>query len=512
MVTERKTLIINLIASSLVFFIQLLVNFWLSPFVISQLGESSYGFISLCNNFSEYATLLAISINSMASRFMSIEYNGGNQEKAKTIFSSVFWINVFFSIIIILSSSILITNLEFLLKIESSLVNDVKISMGITFLNLIISFISTCYISIPFITNKMTYNSLTQIIMKIISALILIELFISLSPHIYFVSLSTVCASLFGLIIYIYIKRKLLPYFSISWRYFDISQIMYIAKSGVWILVSNLNSIMLVGLDLLIANIFIDSSSMGRLSVSKLIPTVIGSILSSISNVFSASFTQIYAINNTTLSREVSFSLRILGLVFVVPFAGIIVLGQSFLNLWLPHDVYNESDIFQIYLLMILTLLNVIINAFMYSIHSLLIALNKIRHYSLLILLFSIISIISTILLVLYTNLGVFAIAGTSTVILGFVNLVIIPLYAESLTDVKHFTYMKPIFKNHLALMINILLFLILKPLFPQNSWGCFVVTIVLMGIIGYVLSFMLLLNKRERVRVCQSIYSKLNK
>ena len=312
---------------------------------------------------------------------------------------------------------------------------------------------------------------------------------------------------------YIYIlKKRLLPEFCVSLRFFDLSYIVLIAKSGIWVLISNLNSIMIVGLDLIIANILIDSSAMGRLSVSKLIPTVIGNILGSLYSVFTASFTKTYALCRDNLCNEITFSFRILGLLFIVPFAGIIVFGQSFFNLWLPKNTYSLSDYSQIYILMILALINVIINAFMYSIFSLFITLNKIKHYSILILCFSLLSIISTILLVLFTNLGVYAIAGTSTMVLGLVNLIVIPLYAEKVSSAKPFTYIKSIFKNHFSLFIVITIFKLIRPTLLLNTWRNFIISVSIVGIIGYMFSFMILLNKTERKKAITVLYSKLKK
>ena len=79
---NKKTLLINLGASLIVFLVQLVISFWVTPYVVGKLGESAYGFITLALNFTEYATLLTVAINSMASRFISISYNQNNVEEA----------------------------------------------------------------------------------------------------------------------------------------------------------------------------------------------------------------------------------------------------------------------------------------------------------------------------------------------------------------------------------------------------------------------------------------------
>ena len=64
---------INIIASLVAFFVQFGISFFLSPYIVSRLGEEAYGFINLSNNFVSYASLLAVAVNSMASPITSID-------------------------------------------------------------------------------------------------------------------------------------------------------------------------------------------------------------------------------------------------------------------------------------------------------------------------------------------------------------------------------------------------------------------------------------------------------
>ena len=92
---KKNNSLINIIAALITFIVQMFISFWLSPFIISKLGEESYGFINLANNFVSYASLIAVAINSMASRYISLEYNSARFEEAKKYYSTVFWANCF---------------------------------------------------------------------------------------------------------------------------------------------------------------------------------------------------------------------------------------------------------------------------------------------------------------------------------------------------------------------------------------------------------------------------------
>ena len=74
---NRKGTLINMSAALITFAVQMFISFWLSPFVVARLGEEAYGFINLANNFVSYTGLLAVAINSMACRYISVKYNSG---------------------------------------------------------------------------------------------------------------------------------------------------------------------------------------------------------------------------------------------------------------------------------------------------------------------------------------------------------------------------------------------------------------------------------------------------
>lgn len=510
---KSKQLFVNLAASIVVFLVQFLINFWLSPFIVGKLGEEAHGFITLANNFTQYAMLIAVSINSMSSRFISLAYNSGDHKKANQYYSSVFWMNVVLSVVVFTVSMVIIYNIEKLINVTPELVFDVKLTFALSFLNLIISFLSTCFAATTFVTNRMDLHAYTQVLTNLVKLFVILGTFLLLAPRIYFVSLATVLCNLVAGVIYILLKKKLLPSFSLSRKFFSLAKIWELMKSGVWLLLSDVSGMLLNGMDLLVANLFISQTAMGRLSISKQLPTAVGGLLGFLSNIFTASFTEILAHGDKErLVSEVKFSIKVLGVLLTVPFAGIIVFGPQFFALWLPKNVYDSAAINQVYVLMLLTLINVIVNAYMYSIHSLLITYDKVRVYSLAVFGCSIVSITATLLLTLNTELGVYAVAGTSTVVLGVVNLIFVPLYAERVLQVEPFSIVKVILKNHLALGLTCALFGVLRGLVTISGWLIFIAVCAISAAAGYIFDMLVLLNNEERKRMFEKIMRKRRK
>ena len=100
----NKRLSINMAANLLAFVINIGINFFLTPYIIKTVGTESYGFVGLANNFVNYASLLTISLNSMAGRFITINIHQNNNKEANKYFNSILLANTFIAIILAILS------------------------------------------------------------------------------------------------------------------------------------------------------------------------------------------------------------------------------------------------------------------------------------------------------------------------------------------------------------------------------------------------------------------------
>lgn len=172
---------VNMLAAVVSFIINTGINFILTPILVRELGSDTYGFIGLANNFVQYATIVTVALNSMSGRFISIEYNKGNVEKASKYFSSVLIADMIIAAVMLLASAVIVLNLELMLQIPKGLENAVKLTFAITFLTFIISIITAIFTTAAFVKNRLYLNSIRDIISNAIKVFIIFLLF-SLFP------------------------------------------------------------------------------------------------------------------------------------------------------------------------------------------------------------------------------------------------------------------------------------------------------------------------------------------
>lgn len=510
---NKKKNVINICAALVTFIVQLFISFWLSPFVVGKLGEEAYGFINLANNFVSYASLLAVMVNSMASRYISVAFNDENNEEAKGYFNTVFYANCFIFCLVLFFSVFLIARLEHIINISPELIFQVKLTFAFSFINMGVSLFSSVYTSAAFSTNNMHYNSIVQIISNVAKSILIFGLFTLLPSKIYYFSAAMLLGGIITFFGNYYVSSKLFGEFKISKKYFEQKKLVILIKSGIWVLISNISNLLLNGLDLLLSNWFISDAMMGRLSLAKQIPYAFSSALGMFSNIFASSLTISFAKDgNNGLIEETKGQLKILTLIFTVPYAGVFIFGKSFLALWLGNTTYTDNQIKSIYVLMIIILIDIIVSTYMYSIHSIFIALDKVRIYSVILIIAGCISSVTTIILLNTTSLGLYAIAGTSTVVLGVAHGIIVPAFAATLLNTNISTFWKSELRSWILFTVISLVFIIVKQMVVIDNWSNFLVIVLIAGSIGYVISFGFIFSKDEKKHFIKMIKKKRNK
>ena len=502
---NNKRLLINLISNIISFLLQLGINFILTPIITEKVGDAAYGFIGLANNFVSYATILTVIINSMASRFITLELNKENLKKANKYFSSVLIMDIIMSIIVAIASVVIILNLNSFLNIPENLKVDVQLTFAFAFINLILSIMNTVFSIASFAKNRLDLEAIRNIIANIIKAIFLITVFSIFTPKIYYITIGGVLYSIIIIIANIRLTKKLAPELKYSIKNCDKDSIYQLIKSGSWNAINTLGKTLLTGLDLLIANMFVSADAMGILSIAKTIPTSIENLLATISNIFSPQFIMLYSRRKIKeLIEAVNFSIKIISFIMIVPLAGFIVFGNEFFSLWLPTKTQTEIQLIQA--LSILSLLPYIISVCNYSLFVIDTTTNKLKRPVLVTLFMSIISTATTLILLKNTNLGIYAVAGVSSIVWSIKVFFFNTINAAKNLRVKWYTFYPQYLKNLVAFIIVLSVYSILKKYFIMNSWGKLLIITLILAIVGYILIFLLLFNKKEKKYILKFI------
>ncbi|MDV2490832.1 MULTISPECIES: oligosaccharide flippase family protein [Campylobacter] len=488
---------LNLIASIVVFSLQMLINFFLTPFILKVLGDEAYGFLGLANSFVNYGYILTLVINSVAGRFVAYEYHRGNLLQASKYYSSVLAVNFIFCIFICVVCSAFILNLKEFINVSEALVDDVKLTMAFYFINFCLGLFNAVLTISAFVKNKLYMISVRNAVSTAIFAFVLVVLFYIFKPMIYYTAISALLASIFVFISAIYITKKLQTGLKFRLKYFRLNLIKKLISSGTWNSFNMLSHTLINGIDLLLCNIFINAASMGILSVSKAAILIAESFIGTVGATFMPKFIELYSKQSINdLINEVKFCLKTLSFISISPVAVFAVLGSEFYTLWLPFKTYYEISF--IYNLSLIALMPVIFIAAMQPLLSLNTVTNKLKRPAVanLIMSFSVVAF----QLIFIKDFGLYSIAiCASAGYLARIILFDIPNAGVNLNQKMSLFY--PVFlRNVFVFAVVLVSILLLKDLVEIKGWLSFVLAGTIFLLLGYVISFLIVFNKNEKL------------
>jgi len=503
---KNKQLFINLITTLLGLIVNIGISFGLSKYIVSTIGEEAYGFVSLANNFVMYATIFTTALNSMASRFITINIQRGENESANKYFSSVLISNVIIIGILIIPAIVLIAYLEHFVNVSAGIIIDIKLLFLFIILNFFVSLIGGVFTIATYCTNKLYLSSIKNMESYIIKAIIIVGLFVAFKPAVFYIGIATLISGIFIVLYNVKFTKELLPDIKIKKSNFSWKKVKELVSSGIWNSITNLGNVLADGLDLIISNLAVDASTMGIVALAKTPGNVLNTVISSVSNVFQPQIIGFYSNNDIdSVVKETKQGMKITGIFANIAFAYIVIFGLSFSYLWMP-DVNSKL----LYALCILTFINIFSGGVVSPIYNIFTITNRVRGNAILNVGSGILSTALVIILLNITSLGVYAIVGVSALIGVIKGFIIIPIYAAKCLNVSWKTFFPTIFRYTVSTMLLIGIFFIMEKFININNLFILGISILVCGIIGLLIDYLVLFSKEDRIRFKQMIFEKL--
>ena len=497
---ENKKTMISLITSLIALALNIIINFFLSPYIVANFGEEANGFTQLANNFVNYATLITVALNSMAGRFITISYYNDEFGECDKYYSSVIIGNIAIFLLLIIPALICVFKLESLVNIETANVDHVKLLFAFVFANFFISQANSVIGVVFYVKNEQYLQNSINALRYLMNAGGLLILFSVFVPKIYFVSLMGVILSLLTLPCYFIIKIKTLPEVKFSFKYFAFKSIWKMISSGLWNTLNQCGNLLMTGFDLLLANLLLGPSPMGVLSVAKTIPNCIMQLGTTVNNTFSPNLTIAYASGNSEqILKSLRYSMKCSSFLMSIPLMVLCVFGVNFYSLWVPS--LNAT---QLSVLSLLTCAAFIPFAGPQTLYNVYTTTNKLKLNSTTIVFGGILNIVIVCVLIKFTSLGLYAIAGVSSLISMVRNLLITVPYTAKLLGLKWYTFYKDVLISLACCALSAGSCYLMNALLKPTRWLTLAVAVFVACIISAILIFMILLNKEEKKNFMQ--------
>lgn len=500
--SDKKKMILNLVASVVVLLLNACVQFFLSPFIVKAIGVEAQGFVQLATNFTTYFSLVTIALTSMSGRFLTISVARGNAEEAASYYTSIFFGNCVLFVVILIPISAFVANAEKLIEIPLNLQTDVKLLFSLIFGAFLINTLFSVWGNTFFIINRLYLNSMSLMVTAIFNATVILILFSTFKAHMWYSAASGLAILPFTIWWAIYNKNKYLPGLKVRRKLFSIKRLLEVVSGGIWNAVQQAGSILSTGLDLLICNLMIDPTMMGVLAVSKTIPTMLQAVASQIAFNFTPQLTMKYAKGDISgLVRDVRRFDKFVAVFCSIPLGGFIAFGEPFFRLWMPTE---DAHLLQI--LSVLTCLNLVVVNGVLPLGSLFTVFNRVKPQAVAWVIQGFVNILFVYIALKTTNLGVFAVAGISSIINITRQFVYsVPLVSKFLNQ-KWYSLLPDLAISALSCGIVAAIGYGISAIVSPKDWMVLILACVATALIGAAANFIIVLDKSERRFVVEFI------
>lgn len=499
---DVKRLAVNMIFSVIAFVLNFGISFFITPYITSQFGAEAYGYVKLADDFTSYATILTIALNSMASRFIMLERERGNEEGANQYYTSVTIANVILAAILMIPSGIVVCFLEKMIEIPLALMLEVKLTFAITFVTFLLNLVFSTYSNCFYLSNRLDYSSVQDMIANVLRVGSILFLFVFLKPRIYYVVVGGLIAVVFRCGYNVFFTKKLTPDLKFNHRNFSKVQLKNVLSSGIWNSITRLSQVFSSGLDLLITNVLVGANYMGYLSVAKTVPNMIATLNATVANVFSPNLMLLYANDDLdALKNTVKAAMKFLCVFVSVPCAVLIVMGTEFFQLWVPGEPAELINV-----LSILTIINSCVTGPMQPLYQVFTITNKIKQSSIILIIYGFSCILCTYICLRLTNLGVYAVAGVSLVGSLIVALGYHLPFSAKYIGLPKTTFFPEIGKSVIALIVSCAICRTVKVFIVPDTWVSWFAAAIAAAIGSVIVNFFIILKRNERAALLNKV------
>lgn len=492
----KKQLYINLASSIFSFFVSFVITFFLTPFIINNIGKEAYSFFPISNSILNCFFIMSIALNTMLARNISIDRSRGDPESALRYFSSGFYSNVILILLFAPLMSLFVYFVDVFLQVPTRLLTDVRLMFAFVFISMLIGLIGSVYSVATYTENRLDLRSLGEIVRGGIRIFLFLALFYYFEPSLYFIGLISFLLSIYLLVFNKYISFRLAPELKVNYSKFDFSKVKELLASGSWVSINTLGATLLTGVALVLTNRFISVESGGDVAISLMLPVFITSFISTMASVLQPWLTKAYASKSTgEFVEEVVSAQKLLSLLTTTPIVLLIIFSPSIFKLWIPGEYSNVLDG-----LSIIFLFPILIHGNMWIYFNYGFITGRMKEQSFILLLMSVVVCGASLVFVLLGGKNIYIIPLITAIASVLYYLFFIPIQVIGRTGASIKKIYSPIIISLLFSVLFIYLSHHFFEFFYVGEWIGLLFTLAVVGLIFITIHMFLLFNVRSLI------------
>jgi len=498
---SHRRFAINAVASSCSLALAIGVSFWYTPYMIRHLGVSVYGMVPLANSITNYLTIITAAVCTTVARYITVDLARGDVEAANRHFNTFLVIAVAVAALLFLLAS----GFSFLLPTFFNIPVGKERAAQVLFLSVSASFlmstVANTFQAAIWVSNRFEVRNAIESGAMLIRVGLVVVLFRLWTPGLWQVSIALPLTALFTLGGDVMTCRKLVPCLRLRLSCFDRQVVPTVWNTSRWVLVGQLGGILLINIDLVLANTLLGSFAAGRYAPLLQWVTLLRTLGLTLAGILAPPIVVRYAQGDEDgLLRLLGQASKFLGLIVALPAGLMCGFARPLLGTWLGPSF---QDLAHLTWWLVLPLC---IEAAQYHFSSVWIAADRIRVISLLTVASGAAYVGFAILLTAKFHWGLYGIAVASALASILRNGVISPVYTATLTNRPRWSLAINAYKTLLSSLAFAAIAALSSASLVSRSWLRLGLVAVPVGIVCLAVTYLILLTPGERVTLLRII------
>ena len=208
--------------------------------------------------------------------------------------------------------------------------------------------------------------------------------------------------------------------------------------------------------------------------------------------------------------EQTKFAMKFSGFFCSVPILGFVAFGQQFYHLWMPS--LSDTDVWKVQILAVLTLLPQVFSVYIFPLYTVNTITTKLKVPVLVSIGIGVANVLIVLVLLQTTKLGVYAVAGVSSILWIFRIFLFVPSYAAWSLRIPLRTFYGPLLVGVLNVVVVGSVLCLISCHTQVHSWTELVAVCFIAGIICYLICFFIMFSKNEKTRTINTLKKKFLK
>lgn len=464
--SERR-MAANMVCSLTSHLISAAIAFFLTPFLISELGLEAYGFYPVAVEMMAVFALFSGVLNATATRYVAVEMAGGREENARRYFSTVFFSNIALSGLLLLPMAAAILFCNKFLNIPAGMVGELRIFFLLMLASVLADGIFSVFSAAYFVTERLDLRAGQQLTAALVKAGLLWLLLSVFRPSVISIGVAVLAASFAAGLVSLTMSRYLVPYLAVSASDVSFLHLRQVVTAGFWYSFSRFGVFVITGAFLFVVNLLYGAAAGGTYSVALTVSRVLSGVLMVLAGLFMPVMEKRFATGDAeALGETVVKGQKTVGFFALVGTAMCIGFCREFFALWL-----GEANTPTLRLLTVLLILPTLSVASALSILDLALVMNRMRRLSLFFVGGTLLGLAAAIAAGVFLHAPVLVMAAVSAGVQIVWYSGVLPFVAGRLLVTDPLVFYLPVLRTYLGCAAAVGFVVFVKSVFAVDSW-----------------------------------------